>query len=47
MAANSFLTREGYQKLQEELEYLRTTKREFADPGHRSLYIGFRCAANP
>ena len=28
MAANSFLTREGYQKLQEELEHLRTTKRE-------------------
>jgi len=28
MATNSFLTREGYQKLQEELEHLRTTKRE-------------------
>jgi transcription elongation factor GreA len=28
MAANSFLTREGYQKLQEELDNLRTTKRE-------------------
>jgi transcription elongation factor GreA len=28
MAANSFLTREGFQKLQEELEHLRTTKRE-------------------
>jgi formylglycine-generating enzyme required for sulfatase activity len=25
---------------------LRTTKRESADPGHRSLYIGFRCAAS-
>ncbi len=28
MAANSFLTREGYQKLQEELDKLRTEKRE-------------------
>ncbi len=28
MATNSFLTKEGYQKLQEELEHLRTTKRE-------------------
>ena len=28
MAAESFLTREGYQKLQEELEHLHTTKRE-------------------
>ncbi len=28
MAANSFLTREGYQKLQEELDNLRTAKRE-------------------
>jgi len=28
MAVNSFLTREGYQKLQEELDHLRTTKRE-------------------
>jgi len=26
--ATSFLTREGYQKLQEELEFLRTTKRQ-------------------
>ena len=26
--ANSFLTREGYQKLADELEHLRTTKRE-------------------
>jgi serine/threonine-protein kinase len=25
---------------------LRTTKRDFADPGHRSPYIGFRCAAD-
>src|SRR4030042_5161739 len=25
---NSFLTREGYQKLQDELDHLRTTKRE-------------------
>jgi len=28
MATNSFLTKEGYQKLQEELEHLRTAKRE-------------------
>ena len=28
MATNSFLTKEGYQKLQDELEHLRTTKRE-------------------
>lgn len=28
MATNSFLTKEGYQKLQEELETLRTKKRE-------------------
>ena len=26
---------------------LRTTKRDFAEPGHRSPYIGFRCAADP
>jgi transcription elongation factor GreA len=25
---NNFLTKEGFQKLQEELEYLRTTKRQ-------------------
>jgi len=28
MATDSFLTKEGYQKLQEELDYLRTKKRE-------------------
>lgn len=28
MATNSFLTKEGYQKLQDELEHLRTAKRE-------------------
>ena len=28
MATNSFLTKEGFQKLQEELEHLHTTKRE-------------------
>jgi len=26
--ANSFLTKEGYEKLQQELDYLRTTKRQ-------------------
>lgn len=37
----TFLTREGYQKLQEELEYLRTVKRkEVADRLHEALEGG-------
>lgn len=37
----SFLTRQGYQKLQEELDYLRTTKRkEVADRLHEAMEGG-------
>jgi len=37
----TFLTREGYQKLQEELEYLRTTKRqEIANRLHEAMEGG-------
>ncbi len=37
----SFLTREGYKKLQEDLEYLRTTKRqEVADRLHEAMEGG-------
>ncbi len=37
----SFLTRQGYQKLQEELEYLRTVKRqEVADRLHEAMEGG-------
>ncbi len=37
----SFLTREGYEKLQEELEYLRTTKRqEIAERLHEAMEGG-------
>ena len=37
----SFLTSEGYQKLQEELEFLRTTKREqIADRLHEAIEGG-------
>jgi len=37
----SFLTRQGYQKLQDELEYLRTTKRqEVADRLHEAMEGG-------
>ena len=39
--ATSFLTREGYQKLQEELEFLRTTKRqEIANRLHEAMEGG-------
>lgn len=39
--ANNFLTKEGYQKLQEELEYLRTAKRqEVANRLHEAMEGG-------
>jgi transcription elongation factor GreA len=39
--APSFLTRQGYQKLQDELDYLRTTKRqEVADRLHEAMEGG-------
>lgn len=38
---NTFLTREGYEKLQEELEFLRTTKRnEIAERLHEAMEGG-------